>query len=686
MTFLQPFILFALPLIALPILIHLINQNRHKTIPWAATMFLLQAKRMARGMARLRYILIMIARMLAVAGLIFAISRPMSGGWLGLTTSGAPELTVVILDRSVSMEEQDPVTNRSKRETAVEKLASVLRDLGRNTRIALFDSATGKRFDLNSPEALLELPEIAPTSTGADIPALMQEASEYILTNEAGRTDVWICSDLRQSDWNPSGGRWESVREQLRNRDGVRLYLLAYQDLAPDNLAVSVSGVHRRETTDGAELVMDLKITRATATTEPVQIPVTFVIGGARSTVSLEMTGAQLVRNGHTIPIDRESKRGWGRVELPRDANSSDSVFTFVYAEPAVQKTVIVSDDTDASELLRLAAATPSDRSLVYEAQVLPAAQAATIEWDQTAFVIWHAPLPTDVLAKQLESFIGLGGCVMFFPPEVPTDTTLFGTRWEAWQEPQDADQFALSRWRTDTDLLGNSQSGTPLPVGQVVAYRSCELVNENATVLAQFEKGPPLLVRSPTDQGAVWFCSTLPTTDHSSFVTNGITFYVMIQRAVARGAAALGEARQYDCGSLQAGIAESWKPLDDDSARILLSQRTINSGLYESEEAAFALNRPLEEDAVEVVSDGTLEQVLNGLNYTRIDDKAGSAMALASEVWRTFLVLMIVALMAEALLSVPEKVTRTIDEKPTKREPPKAIIPFPKKVSAMKT
>ena len=686
MTFLQPFILFALPLIALPILIHLINQNRHKTIPWAATMFLLQAKRMARGMARLRYILIMIARMLAVAGLIFAISRPMSGGWLGLTTSGAPELTVVILDRSVSMEEQDPVTNRSKRETAVEKLASVLRDLGRNTRIALFDSATGKRFDLNSPEALLELPEIAPTSTGADIPALMQEASEYILTNEAGRTDVWICSDLRQSDWNPSGGRWESVREQLRNRDGVRLYLLAYQDLAPDNLAVSVSGVHRRETTDGAELVMDLKITRATATTEPVQIPVTFVIGGARSTVSLEMTGAQLVRNGHTIPIDRESKRGWGRVELPRDANSSDSVFTFVYAEPAVQKTVIVSDDTDASELLRLAAATPSDRSLVYEAQVLPAAQAATIEWDQTAFVIWHAPLPTDVLAKQLESFIGLGGCVMFFPPEVPTDTTLFGTRWEAWQEPQDADQFALSRWRTDTDLLGNSQSGTPLPVGQVVAYRSCELVNENATVLAQFEKGPPLLVRSPTDQGAVWFCSTLPTTDHSSFVTNGITFYVMIQRAVARGAAALGEARQYDCGLLQAGIAESWKPLDDDSARILLSQRTINSGLYESEEAAFALNRPLEEDAVEVVSDGTLEQVLNGLNYTRIDDKAGSAMALASEVWRTFLVLMIVALMAEALLSVPEKVTRTIDEKPTKREPPKAIIPFPKKVSAMKT
>ena len=686
MTFLQPFILLALPLIALPILIHLINQNRHRTIPWAATMFLLQAKRMARGMARLRYILIMLARMLTVAGLIFAISRPMSGGWLGLTTSGAPELTVIILDRSVSMEEEDPKSGRSKRATAIEKLGSVLKDLGRNTRIVLFDSATGARHDLDSSDALSELPEAGRTSTSADIPALMQAATEYIVTNEAGRTDIWICSDLRQSDWNPSGGRWESVREQLRNRDGVRLYLLTYQDSAPDNLSVSVSGVHRRETIEGAELVMDLKLTRATPTSDPIRVPVTFVIGGARSTFDLELTGNQLIRNGHSIPIDRESRRGWGRVELSRDANSSDNVFVFVFAEPAIQKTVIVSDDSQVAELLRLAAVTPSDRGLIYEAQVVPTSQAAVIEWDKTAFVLWQAPLPTDVVAKQLESFVGMGGCVMFFPPDVSTDAQLFGTHWGQWQEPQEADHFALSRWKTDADLLSNTLSGAPLPVGQVIAYRSCEVVNEQATTLAQLEKGPSLLLRAPTDQGAVWFCSTLPTTEYSNFVSNGITFYVMIQRAVARGAAALGEARQYDCGTLKPRVADAWVPLDELSGSVLLSQRPIHNGLYETPEAAFALNRPLAEDAVEVLSDGTLEQVLNGLNYTRIDDKAGSTMALASEVWRTFLILMIIALMAEALLCVPEKVMTAVEEKSAKRDSPIQTTPFPKKASVMKT
>ena len=641
---------------------------------------------MARGMARLRYLLIMLARMLAVAGLIFAVSRPMSGGWLGLTTSGAPELTVVILDRSVSMEEEDPDTGRTKRQTAVEKLSGVLKDLGRNTRIVLFDSATGVRHDLASSDDLAELPEAGPTSTGADIPALMQEATEYVLNNESGRTDVWICSDLRQSDWNPNDGRWESVRRQLSGHDGVRMYLLAYSDLAANNLSVSVSGVHRRETIEGAELVMDLKLTRATPTSDPIRVPVTFVIGGARSTVDLELTGNQLVRNGHTIPIDRESKRGWGRVELPRDANASDNVFDFVYAEPAVQKTVIVSDDVQVAELLRLAAATPSDRSLLYEADIVPSSQTAVIEWDKTALVLWQSPLPSDVVAKQLESFVGQGACAMFFPPESPDEQQLFGTRWGQWKEPDGSDHFALSRWRTDADLLSNTLSGTPLPVGQVVTYRACDVQNEQGTVLAQLEKGPPLLLRAPTDLGVAWFCSTLPTTEASNFVSNGITFYVMIQRAVARGAAALGEARQYDCGTLAANIADAWTPLDEISTDVMLSQRTLNNGLYETPEASFALNRPLKEDGVEVLSDGTLEQVLNGLNYTRINDKAGSTMALASEVWRTFLILMIVALMAEALLCVPEKVTNTAEEKTIKRDVPVQITPFPKKGAAMKT
>ena len=63
MSFLQPMLLAALPLVALPIIIHLINQRRYQTIRWAAMMFLLAANRMSRGYARLRQWLIMAFRM-----------------------------------------------------------------------------------------------------------------------------------------------------------------------------------------------------------------------------------------------------------------------------------------------------------------------------------------------------------------------------------------------------------------------------------------------------------------------------------------------------------------------------------------------------------------------------------------------------------------------------------------------
>ena len=110
MTFLQPLILIALPLMALPILIHLINQHRHRTVPWAAMMFLVSAKRMNRGMARLRYILIMLLRMAAVGAVIFAVSRPLASGWLGGVGLGKPDATLVLLDRSASKEVHDQQT------------------------------------------------------------------------------------------------------------------------------------------------------------------------------------------------------------------------------------------------------------------------------------------------------------------------------------------------------------------------------------------------------------------------------------------------------------------------------------------------------------------------------------------------------------------------------------------------
>ena len=54
MSFLQPAVLLGLPIILLPIIIHLINQRRFQTVDWGAMRFLLAANRMSKGYARIR--------------------------------------------------------------------------------------------------------------------------------------------------------------------------------------------------------------------------------------------------------------------------------------------------------------------------------------------------------------------------------------------------------------------------------------------------------------------------------------------------------------------------------------------------------------------------------------------------------------------------------------------------------
>ena len=87
MNFPQPLMLFAVPLITLPIIIHLINQRRYQNMQWGAMQFLLAANRMSRGYARLRQWLILACRTLAIAGLIFAACRPLASGLLGSVES-----------------------------------------------------------------------------------------------------------------------------------------------------------------------------------------------------------------------------------------------------------------------------------------------------------------------------------------------------------------------------------------------------------------------------------------------------------------------------------------------------------------------------------------------------------------------------------------------------------------------
>jgi hypothetical protein len=475
MSFLQPFLLLALPLAALPIIIHLVHLYRRRRVKWAAMIFLVAAQRMNKGLSRLRQVLILALRVLAVMAIILVVARPLAGGWLGLT-GGAPDTVLILVDRSASMAQKNTATGTSKLAAGLQNIAKAINDaVGLRSHLVLIDSARLKPLPLDRADALLAVPQAEQTDTAADIPGLLQSALDYITANKTGRTDVWLLSDLRRPDWDAAGGRWEALRNAFASLHGVRFHLLCYPQPAPDDLAVIVDHIARVDSPDKSSIVLDLRISRHAADPQPVKVPLTFVINGTATTTTVDLKQNELVIQGYSIPIDRTLKSGWGRVELPADSCPENDKFYFVFDEMPPLHSVIVSDDDTTAGPLSAALSAAADSSHKYISTVLASSHAAEIPWDDTALVVWNAaiPKPDDILAKQMRDFLANGRTILFLPPESPGATKIFDLGWTNWLEGTSDAPLKVDWWRNDDDLLANTRDGLALPVGKLELLRA---------------------------------------------------------------------------------------------------------------------------------------------------------------------------------------------------------------------
>src|SRR6187402_4015179 len=76
MQFLYPAFLWALSALAIPIIIHLFYFRRYKKVYFSNLRFLREVKEETSARNKLRNLLILLARLLAMAGIIFAFAQP----------------------------------------------------------------------------------------------------------------------------------------------------------------------------------------------------------------------------------------------------------------------------------------------------------------------------------------------------------------------------------------------------------------------------------------------------------------------------------------------------------------------------------------------------------------------------------------------------------------------------------
>ena len=643
MHFLSPILLWFLLAAAVPVVIHLVNRRRHKTVQWAAMKFLLSATRQYRGEKKLRHIAILTCRALGITALAIAAARPVVSEIIGWG-SGSIGTVVLILDRSASMEIKS-VSNQSLRESALEKISATIKNLG-NPRLMLVDSASGELQEIASPELLPSLSSTAPTDTTADIPALLVRAIAF-LSDVAGPAEIWIASDLQSSNWLPSDDRWNTIRSTiaaLPNAPTIRI--LSMTDAHGSNAAIRITESRRV----GNELLLDVEIQNDSANTDA-PASLTTHLNGSNTSENLAVTNT-LARFQKRITLPNSASTGHGWLSLTADANPRDNTAYFVYGPSRKAVSLVVAPPGESANYLALAAAPPG---MEMEAPIVSPEQAAQKISPELAAVLWAAPLPEAAAAEAMRRFLVSGGHVCFFAPSTPSGATFNNLGWSQTTIAPAGKFFILKEWNRRDGPLRDGLDGSPVAAQRLKALRR-QIPEGDATTLARWEDGEPAFVRRIFDHGTAWLLGTVP--DYSwSNLGDADVLLPLVQRIVSEGNERFQVSLSTSVGAENARPQNKQPRIRSKIPGDELTADAFLAGVEKSDSGFLAINRPLSEDAKESLNQAAINSLFEGVRHTLLEqagkdrDEKGSA-----EAWRLFLFAMLFFLIAEAILCLGPK------------------------------
>ncbi|MCK4569441.1 MAG: BatA domain-containing protein [Bacteroidales bacterium] len=201
MEFIHPYWLFGLLAIAIPIIIHLFNFRRYKKLYFTNLKFLKSIKNETKKQNRLRHLLILISRILAITFLVIAFARPYIPGSGGLQRS-AERFVSIYVDNSMSM--QAAVNGHSLLDVAKAKAEEVAAAYGPSDRFQLLtNNFKGKHQQYyNRDEFVNLLHEVEISPLHRMLPVIYERMQESQPPKSTDELHFYLISDFQKSSFD----------------------------------------------------------------------------------------------------------------------------------------------------------------------------------------------------------------------------------------------------------------------------------------------------------------------------------------------------------------------------------------------------------------------------------------------------------------------------------------------------
>lgn len=198
MSFLYPSFLLALLVLLIPIIIHLFNFRRYKKVYFSNVKFLREVKEEKANRSRLKHLLVLLSRLLALAFLVFAFAQPFIPKDDKEVAKGDRAVSVYV-DNSFSMDAT--AQDVSLIEKAKQKAQEILDAYGPEVRFQLVTNNFEGKFQrlLDKDEFIGYLEEVVTTPNVHSLSSVTQRMKQVLDDSDAENKNIFLLSDFQES-------------------------------------------------------------------------------------------------------------------------------------------------------------------------------------------------------------------------------------------------------------------------------------------------------------------------------------------------------------------------------------------------------------------------------------------------------------------------------------------------------
>jgi hypothetical protein len=532
MQFLNPQFLFALFALAIPILVHLFNFRRYKKVFFTNVRFLQEIRQDTQNRSRLRNLLILAARLLAVTFLVLAFAQP----YLPATRAAkraAERRVAVWIDNSFSMDAQGSygtLLDEAKKKAREIALAYAPSD---KFILVTNDFESRHQHLVNREEFLQWIDAVQPGPAARTVGEAMLRARDGLKSGNLPSSvsfDAYLLSDFQQRIADLATAPADST---------VHVHLLPLQANATANLFIDTCYLESPVVQLGSpnELIVTVRNSGDMAVEN---VPIRLTINGyqkALASVPVAAGARQDVRLAFTV-----QNPGWQEavVSLTDYPVTFDDTFHFTFRVRTDVPVVAINGSSGDSPYLQAL----FGRDPYFRYRSMPVGQADYNALTSPPLVILNqVETPSSGLISELDRYVRKGGKLLVFLPAEPNA--------EAYRAlGKQLDLPVPGPLVRQTSRVGKVETGDPLfrdvfekgkalpenpDLPLVNAYFNLPAATaRRSDVLMRLDNGIPFLQRLPVGAGQVFLLASPPDPAFTSFPQHALFVPVMLKLALS--------------------------------------------------------------------------------------------------------------------------------------------------------